>query len=173
MENPTKSAKGVEPVEDILQSITLVTAEDALGSMQKSWVSGSTDKMMNDILASALSNIFNAEKVGKEFCIVQPTSKIVKKVLEILQDNHYLGDIKYIENNKGGIFKVNLIGKINKVGVIKPRFSLQNDNFEKFEKRFLPAQDFGLLIISTSKGIMTHYEAKGNKIGGKLLAYCY
>ena len=129
--------------------------------------------MMNDILANALSNVFNADKVGKEFCIVHPTSKIVKKVLDILQDNHYLGEIKYTEDNKGGIFKVILIGKINKVGVIKPRFSLKNDNFKKFEKRFLPAQDFGLLIVSTSEGIMTHYQAKEKKIGGKLLAYCY
>lgn len=129
--------------------------------------------MMNDILAAALSNILNAEKIGKESCIVKPTSKVVKTVLDILQKNHYLGDIKYTENNKGGIFNVNLIGKINKTGVIKPRFSVKSGNFEKFEKRFLPAQDFGLLIVSTSQGIMTHYQAKEKKIGGKLLAYCY
>ncbi len=128
---------------------------------------------MNDILANALSNIINAERVGKEFCIVKPTSKVIKKVLDILHENHYIGEIKYIENNKGGIYKINLIGKINNVGVVKPKFSVKSGGFEKFEKRFLPAQDFGLLVVSTSQGIMTHYQAKEKKIGGKLLAFCY
>jgi len=128
---------------------------------------------MNDVLANALSNIMNAEKSGKENCVIKPTSKVIKKVLEILQDNHYIGEIKYIENDKGGIFNVTLLGKINKVSVITPRFSVKQEGFEKFEKRFLPAQDFGLLVVSTSQGIMTHYQAKTKKVGGKLLAFCY
>ena len=41
------------------------------------------------------------------------------------------------------------------------------------EKRYLPAKDFGILIMSTSKGIMTHYDAKKKNLGGKLLSYCY
>ena len=45
----------------------------------------SIDKMLNDPLSSALSNIMNAEKVGKEFCLTSPSSKVIKKVLEILK----------------------------------------------------------------------------------------
>ena len=71
---------------------------------------------------------------------------------------------------KGGYLKINLLGSINAIGVIKPRFAVSVDEFEKFEKRFLPAQDMGIILVSTSKGIMTHTEAK-NKIGGKLFAY--
>ncbi len=50
---------------------------------------------------------------------------------------------------------------------------MTTEEFEKFEKRFLPAKDFGFLILSTSKGIMTHLAAKEKSIGGKLLAYVY
>ena len=69
--------------------------------------------------------------------------------------------------------KINLIGSINKCGVVKPRFSVKKNDFEKYEKRYLPAQNFGILIVSTSQGIMTNYEAKEKNLGGKLLAYVY
>ena len=44
---------------------------------------------------------------------------------------------------------------------------------EKYEKRYLPAKQFGILIISTPKGLMTHVQAMDKKTGGKLIAYCY
>ena len=128
---------------------------------------------MNDTLAIALNNIFNAEKVAKETCLVRPVSKVTEKVLEIMKDNQYIGEYLKIEDGRGDQFKVNLIGGINRCGVIKPRFSVTTKEYEKFEKRFLPAKDFGFLIVSTSKGIMTHIQAKEKHLGGKLLAYVY
>lgn len=128
---------------------------------------------LNDTLSNVLSNILNAEKKGKFICTVTPASKTTKNVLEILNKNGYIGSLKFIENSKGGLIEVNLPGKINKCGVIKPRFSVKLNEYEKFEKRFLPAKNFGILIISTSKGMMTHIEAIEKKLGGKLIAYCY
>jgi len=128
---------------------------------------------MNDTLAATLCNIKNAENIGRENCLAKPVSKIAKKTLEIFKDNHYIGEFKVIEDGKGNIFEITLIGQINNCGVIKPRFSVKLDNYEKFEKRFLPSKDFGLLIVSTPKGIMTHIEAKEKRLGGKLLAFVY
>jgi small subunit ribosomal protein S8 len=127
---------------------------------------------MNDTTAAALSKIFNSEKLGREYCMVK-SSSLMKRILTVLQNNNYTGEFEEINDGKGNILKVNLLGNINKCGVIKPRFAIKKNGYEKFEKRFLPAKDFGLLIISTSKGIMTHTDAKTQKIGGKLLAYCY
>ncbi len=128
---------------------------------------------MNDTLSTALSNILNAEKIGKQSCIVKPISKTIKVVFEIMKNNNFLGDIEYTENIKGGSAKVHLLGNINKCGSIKPRYNLKKIDYEKFEKRYLPAKDFGFLIVSTSKGVMTHSEAKEKKLGGRLLAYFY
>ena len=50
--------------------------------------------------------------------------------------------------------------------MVKPRFSFTKDNYEMFEKRYLPAKGFGLFIVSTSKGIMTHKEALEKKLKG-------
>ena len=129
--------------------------------------------MLNDPLANALSNILNKENARTKECLIKPSSKIIKEILSIMKDNYYIGEFKEIEDSKGNILSVELLNKINKCGVIKPRFSIKKDGYEKFEKRFLPAKGFGILIISTPQGIMTNEEAKKKGIGGKLLSYCY
>ena len=129
--------------------------------------------MLNDPLANALSNILNKENAKTKECLIKPSSKIIKEVLKIMKDNYYIGEFKEIEDSKGNMLSINLLNKINKCGVIKPRFSVKKDGYEKFEKRFLLAKEFGILIVSTPQGIMTNDEAKKKGIGGKLLAYCY
>ncbi|MEK6938876.1 MAG: 30S ribosomal protein S8 [Nanoarchaeota archaeon] len=129
--------------------------------------------MFNDPLAAALAKILNAEKVGKRDVLIKPASKLIKKVFTLMNDHNYIGSYEEIEDGKGNVLKLNLLGNINKCGVIKPRFSTKQNTFEKWEKRYLPSKDFGVIIVSTSKGIMTHYQAKESKVGGKLLAYCY
>ena len=129
--------------------------------------------MLNDTLSNVLSVINNAEQRGMKQCSVKPSSKLITKVLEIMNSGLYIGSCKVIEDGKGDVVEISLIGAINKCGSIKPRFSVKIGSYEKFERRFLPAKDFGMLIISTAKGIMTHTDAKARGIGGKLLAYCY
>ncbi|MBA3064810.1 30S ribosomal protein S8 [Candidatus Woesearchaeota archaeon] len=129
--------------------------------------------MLNDPLANALSNILNKENARTKECLIKPSSKIIKEILNIMKENYYVGEFKEIEDSKGSILNVQLLNKINKCGVIKPRFSVKKGAYEKFEKRFLPAKGFGILIVSTPQGIMTNEEAKKKGIGGKLLAYCY
>jgi len=129
--------------------------------------------MLNDPLANALSAILNAEKIGKKECLIRPSSKIIKTILKIMNENSYIGSFEESINAKGNLLKVNLIGNINKCGAIKPRYSIKKDDYEKFEKRYLPAKDFGIIIVSTPQGVTTHNEAKKKGIGGRLLAYCY
>lgn len=129
--------------------------------------------MLNDPLANALSKIMNYESVGKKVCLINPYSKMLKKIITILNENLYIGSFEEIEHVRGNSLKVNLIGSINRVSVIKPRFAVRLDDFEKFEKRYLPAHGVGFLLISTPKGIMTHREAKEKRLGGRLIAYCY
>ena len=129
--------------------------------------------MLNDPLANALSKILNSEKAGKTECVIKPVSKVVKKVLQLMQDSLYLGGFREVEDGRGGHIIVNLIGKINKCGAIKPRYPVGVAEFEKFEKRYLPAKDFGIIFVSTPKGIMGHTEAKEKGMGGRLIAYLY
>jgi small subunit ribosomal protein S8 len=68
---------------------------------------------------------------------------------------------------------VQLFGRINKCGAIKPRLPVGSREIESWEKRFLPSRDMGVLVVSTSQGILSHIEAKKQKIGGRLLAFVY
>jgi len=128
---------------------------------------------MNDPLANALSSIVNSEQRAKGSVQLRPLSRMLRQVLDIMNQHGYIGATKETDDGRGGFAEVNLIGKINKCGVIKPRFAFKKAEFEKYEKRFLPAKDFGVLIVSTSKGVMSHYDAKKQGLGGKLLAFVY
>ena len=129
--------------------------------------------MLNDPLANVMSLILNSEAIGKSECLIKPISNIIKELLKVMRENNYVGDFTEIEDGKGNYIKLSLIGNINKCGVIKPRYSVKSNEFEKFEQRYLPAKDVGILFVSTPRGIMTHYDSKSKKTGGKLLAYCY
>ena len=129
--------------------------------------------MLNDPLATALSKIRNYEKIGRKECLVLPASKVMKKVLELLNHHGYIGAAELVSDARGGALKVHLLGKINKCGVIKPRYSIGKLDYEKYEKRYLPAKNVGMLLVSTPKGIMTHDDAKKHNHGGRLIAYCY
>jgi len=128
--------------------------------------------MLQDTLADVLSVIKNAERIGKGNCITR-ASKEVKAVLKVLQDNGYIGVFESVTDGRGGKFKVELKGKIIDTNVIKPRFSMALDEFEKWEKRFLPARNIGLLVLTTPKGIIDHKKARELHVGGKLVCFVY
>ncbi len=128
---------------------------------------------LNDPLANVLSAIMNAERRGKKTIVTRNNSALIRTVLDLLRDNGYLAGYDVAADAKGGLLTVRLAGKINEIGVIKPRYQVKKGQYERFEKRFLPAKGFGLLFVSTSKGLMLHEEAKAAGIGGALISYCY
>ena len=84
IQNPVRS---VEDSGHTSRNMVLMFADNVLEKMQKNQDSGNTINMaMNDTLAAALSNILNAEKVGKATCVVTPVSKITKAVLDIMKE---------------------------------------------------------------------------------------
>lgn len=129
--------------------------------------------MLNDPLANALNNLAVNQGMGKSQSSVRPSNRLVVKVAEILKTHGYISEYSEVKDNKGSAVIMKLSGALNACGVIKPRFAVKLEGFEKFEKRYLPAKGFGILIVSTSKGVMTHNDAKEKKLGGRLLAYVY
>jgi len=129
--------------------------------------------MMNDLINNAIADIKNHGRTGKSEVVVRPTSKLLIDILKIFQKGGYIGEFEVLEDKKGGQVRIKLIKKINDCGIIKPRFPVPLDELPKWEKRYLPARDFGILVVTTPKGVMSHKEAKEKKTGGRLLAYVY
>lgn len=126
---------------------------------------------MQDIVSSALNEIMNAKKAGKATCVIMTFSKLLLKILEIMKKEGYIEDY-VIEKQKFNRLIIK-IGKLNKCGAIKPRLTVTKEELEKYMRRFLPARDFGILILSTDKGLLTHKNTLEKEIGGCLIAYCY
>jgi len=128
--------------------------------------------MKHDPLADMFSIIKNFEVIGRKECKV-PASNLIKAVLKIMQERKYIGKLEFIDDGRGGKFKIELLGRVNDCNVIKPRFSVNKDELTKWEKRFLPAKGIGILILTTSKGVMDQEQAKKQAIGGQLLGCVY
>lgn len=124
-------------------------------------------------MTNGLITVINNEMRNKRECIISPASKLLGRVLRIMQLNGYIGEFEFIDDGRSGKFKVQLLGRINKCGAIKPRFAVRVDEFENWEKKFLPSRDVGMMVVSTSQGVIAHKEAEEKNLGGRLLAFIY
>ncbi len=128
--------------------------------------------VLNDPISDAMSKINNAVNAMYKNVTVKKT-KLILPILDVLKENNYVGSYEIIDDGRQGLVKINLLGNINKCAAIKPRYPVAVEHLESFEKRFLPAKDFGVIILSTNKGLLTQKQAKEMNIGGMLVAYCY
>ena len=128
--------------------------------------------MRHDLLTDVMFVINSSENIGRKSVTV-PASKLIKEVLIVIQRAGYIGSFEFVDDRKSGKFNIELIGKINHSRAVRPRFPIPKEDFEKWETRYLPAKHFGLLIISTSKGVMSQKEAVEAGVGGRLLGYVY
>ncbi len=127
---------------------------------------------MTDHLSDALNTFKTHETVGQTTCTVKAT-KLIKEVLTLLQEFKYIKEFLLVENGRGGVFSVELDGRINNCGTIKPRYPVKRNEWARMEQQYIPGVGVGLLIVSTSQGIMTNMEAQKRKVGGRLIAYIY
>ncbi|SJL10022.1 related to 40S ribosomal protein S22 [Armillaria ostoyae] len=85
----------------------------------------------------------------------------------------YIGEFEIIDDHRSGKIVIQLNGRLNKTGVISPRYNVKHNEIESWVNLLLPARGFGIIILTTSGGIMDHEEARRKNIGGKLLGYVY
>lgn len=126
--------------------------------------------MSQDIVADALNMIKNAKLAKKETIKIKRMSKLLIEILKIMKQKGAIKKYKIDSKNK---FVEITIGNLSECKSIKPRFSVDKTQIEKYKRRYLPARNLGTMIISTNKGLMTHEEIQEEKIGGCLIAYFY
>jgi len=117
--------------------------------------------------------MYNAEKRGKRQVLVRPVSKVVIKFLQVMQKHGYINEFEFIDDHRAGKIVVELNGRINKCGVISPRYDLSHTDVEDWVGRLLPSRLFGVIVLTTANGILDHEEARRKKVGGKVLGFFY
>ncbi|XP_055334812.1 40S ribosomal protein S15Aa [Paramacrobiotus metropolitanus] len=126
-----------------------------------------------NVLADALNAINNAEKRGKRQVLIRPASKVIVKFLTVMMKHGYIGEFEIIDDHRAGKIVVNLNGRLNKCGVISPRFDLAIRDYDRWLGRLLPSRQFGYVVLTTSSGIMDHEEARRKHVGGKILGFFF
>lgn len=125
------------------------------------------------VLSDCLKSMVNAEKKGKRQVLIRPSSKVVIKFLSVMQKHGYIGEFEIVDDHRSGKIVVQLNGRLNKAGVISPRFNVKVGEIEKWVNNLLPSRQFGFMVFTTSAGIMDHEEARRKNTGGKILGYFY
>jgi len=124
--------------------------------------------MSQDIVADALNELMNAKRSRKNSVTIKKHSKVLLAILAIGKLKGYIESYRVEDRNVHIEF-----GKINSCKAVKPRYVVKTKDIDKYVRRYLPARDMGMVIISTSKGLMTHQTALEKNLGGSVIAYFY
>ncbi|KAJ2487435.1 40S ribosomal protein S22 [Coemansia aciculifera] len=125
------------------------------------------------VLHDCLKTMSNAERQGKRQVMVRPSSKVIIKFLSVMQRHGYIGEFEIVDDHRAGKIVIQLTGRLNKCGVISPRFPIKVTDIEQWVADLLPSRLFGYIVMTTSAGIMDHEEARRRHVGGKILGYFY
>lgn len=127
-----------------------------------------------DPIADLLTRIRNAAAVGKTE-VRMPTSKLKEVVARELAKNNYLTDVKVEDGKPRGT----LVVTINDAGS-NPTFTELSRLSKPGRRVYVRSSDIprvksgrGLVLVSTSKGVMTGGEAVKQKLGGEVLLKVY
>ncbi|MDD5193836.1 MAG: 30S ribosomal protein S8 [Candidatus Nanoarchaeia archaeon] len=123
--------------------------------------------MSQDIISDTLNEIMNAKRAKKTEVIINKNSRLLRNVLDIAKESGYLD---YSVEGRSLNIKIK---NMNEFKAIKPRYTVSVTKIKDYVRRYLPAKNFGFIIISTNKGLIKHNEAEAKNIGGCLIAYIY
>ncbi len=123
--------------------------------------------MSQDTVADGLNQIMNMKKARKSEVVLQKHSKLLREILDIAKENGYLD-----YSTEGNKLKV-VVKNLNMIRAVKPRYTVKVDKINHYVRRYLPAKNFGFVIVSTNEGLMKHDEAEEKNLGGCVVAYVY
>ena len=132
--------------------------------------------MVNDSIADMLTRIRNAQTARHESVSVE-TSIMKKSIAQILLDEGYIAAFDEVDNgktNKELVITLKYVNKNQKVITGLKRISKPGRRiYAGCEELPKVLGGLGIVIVSTSKGVMTDREARKLGIGGEVLAYVW
>ncbi len=131
---------------------------------------------MTDPIADLLTRIRNASSAKKNAVDI-PASNLKREVVRILQEHHYVRDMVELPDNKQGILRVYLQYSRKDEPVLKGLTRQSRPGLRKYfdadQVRATIHNVRGMLIISTSQGLMTNFDAANKGIGGEVICRCW
>ena len=131
--------------------------------------------MNTDPIADMINRIKTAQAVSKKTVKV-PFSNLKYEIAKILETNNWIGKVEKKGKKISKILEIELKYHENGGGCIIDisKISTPGQKIYTSASRIKKVRDgAGLSIISTSKGLMTNYEARKAKLGGEVLIEVY
>jgi small subunit ribosomal protein S8 len=130
---------------------------------------------VTDPIADMLARIRNASMAEHEKLDV-PASKLKVRVAEIMKEEGFIKNFRFIEDKKQGTLRIYL-----KYGPGGERVIAGMSRVSKPGRRLYVTADkipsllggMGVAILTTSRGILTDREARKAKVGGEVLCYIW
>ncbi|WP_444543254.1 30S ribosomal protein S8 [Legionella impletisoli] len=125
---------------------------------------------MHDPVADMLTRIRNGQQ-AKHQSVTMISSNLKEEIARVLKDEGYITDyaVESLDNNQKAITLTLKYFKDAPVIERIKRISRPGLRVYKSSKELSAVPGFGIAILSTSKGVMTHIAAKANGVGGELL----
>jgi small subunit ribosomal protein S8 len=133
-----------------------------------------TNLVSTDPIADMLSRVRNAMAVNKSE-VSLPHSKVKESVAKILADNGFLSTVQAREENgrKTLVIKINDVDEPSRITAISRLSRPGRRLYVKSAAIPTVKRGRGLVVVSTSKGIMTGKQAASQKLGGELICEVY
>jgi small subunit ribosomal protein S8 len=131
--------------------------------------------VITDPIADMLTRIRNANTANHETVDV-PASRMKRSVAQILKDEGFIRDYEVLSEGPQGLIRIVLKYGPEKEKVITGLRRISRPGLRVYAgKTEIPRVlgGLGLVIISTSKGIMSGKRAKREGFGGEVLAYVW
>jgi small subunit ribosomal protein S8 len=127
-----------------------------------------------DPIADMLSRIRNAIAVRKNQ-VSLPHSKVKEAVARMLAANNFIDDVKVEKATIGKIMTLSLFPENSNARITEIKRLSKPGRRHYVNSQGIPVvmRGRGLVIVSTSKGLMTGVDAKKSKIGGELICKVY
>jgi small subunit ribosomal protein S8 len=124
-----------------------------------------------DPIADMLTRIRNANRVGRRMVLI-PKSKICSGIAVVLKDEGYIDSFDIIEDEQQGQIRIKLKYGMNGDKVIHAieRASKPGCRVYRSVKELpIVLNGMGIVVVSTSKGVMSDRKARENNVGGEVL----
>jgi len=127
--------------------------------------------MMTDPIADLLTRLRNAAQAGHRWADM-PVSRLKVEVARILKESHFVFDYKVLDDGKHGVLRIYLkyhegqpvIRHLERVSKPGRRRYVGSGEIPRVRN------GLGMAILSTSKGVLSDRAARGQGVGGELLA---